>query len=567
MIFTLTSFLNYSWAVQDHGVAFQQSSSTTRTLFVPFLLEKNIKNQPRVTHLPAWVHQIFANDHMSQKLNFFNYNRLCSVKQVRRRVEWTSSQREQGVRGNASPRKPFLLSETRSQFDTPKQKNLYQDEPTVLYLKRVAAHYGRLWPFRALGKAHVVSSRKQVYTNVLTPLAFKTQFFFKFGMGSIPEWSKAIGLEQSYDNLGLGNTFGAGLSVAVGTYSTYFNDDMLEFCHDGNLAVQAYRYSRPAVRNLKTLEAGLLNQLPYRDTPSLQVSHEWSADNPMTNSIQSSVSYSPTQLLLSNSKFNKYFYTNPLLFKYFLWNSRNTFRHLQDVFNKATFSSNMAELGRFHFSTRLTVYQRVNLWPASMFSYTVKRRVTKVVNNTKFTPITTMWYYTTLVRFMEHHTGRKVYLRFNPFIENAISFADYARSEIWGVRAQSYQRLLGHRIFVTEAMKIFHLAFRFKDPTFLTNWIKAMMYRTSFWKYRVFFRFIKHVMKSLFLVYFPVLDMKGFRLKISGKISVGGNSRTRTILYRIGETSHATVNNRALSEFTTIESFTGVMGFRLTFYW
>jgi len=50
---------------------------------------------------------------------------------------------------------------------------------------------------------------------------------------------------------------------------------------------------------------------------------------------------------------------------------------------------------------------------------------------------------------------------------------------------------------------------------------------------------------------------------LKGKISVAGNARTRTLLYRIGETSHSKVNNRVLSDFTTINSFTGVMGFKI----
>jgi len=74
-----------------------------------------------------------------------------------------------------------------------------------------------------------------------------------------------------------------------------------------------------------------------------------------------------------------------------------------------------------------------------------------------------------LVRFMENCSGKKVYLKFDPFIENSLTFCDLARCSLWGPRVDSFQRLLGPRIFVRESLKIFHLAIRSQDPTFLAN--------------------------------------------------------------------------------------------------
>jgi len=69
--------------------------------------------------------------------------------------------------------------------------------------------------------------------------------------------------------------------------------------------------------------------------------------------------------------------------------------------------------------------------------------------------------------------------------------------------------------------------------------------------------------------YYPCSEEIGFRglkLTLRGKISVAGNARTRTLFYAIGDTSNAKMNNRVLSYFTTVNSFTGVMGFTLLFY-
>ena len=70
----------------------------------------------------------------------------------------------------------------------------------------------------------------------------------------------------------------------------------------------------------------------------------------------------------------------------------------------------------------------------------------------------------------------------------------------------------------------------------------------------------------LFSAHFEELNFKGIKLTLRGKISVAGNARTRTLAFSIGKTSHSEMNNRVLSSFTNIHSFTGVMGFRLSFY-
>ena len=62
---------------------------------------------------------------------------------------------------------------------------------------------------------------------------------------------------------------------------------------------------------------------------------------------------------------------------------------------------------------------------------------------------------------------------------------------------------------------------------------------------------------------FEDVNIKGFKIKLKGKISVAGNSRKRTILYRTGATSHANINYRVINHFQTINTFTGVMGLQV----
>ena len=56
-------------------------------------------------------------------------------------------------------------------------------------------------------------------------------------------------------------------------------------------------------------------------------------------------------------------------------------------------------------------------------------------------------------------------------------------------------------------------------------------------------------------------------MKLKGKISVAGNSRKRSILYRVGQTSHAKVSLKVVHTMDTIVTFTGVMGFQVWIFY
>ena len=250
----------------------------------------------------------------------------------------------------------------------------------------------------------------------------------------------------------------------------------------------------------------------------------------------------------------------PLLYKYLFWLvSPNT-----NVLNNLTHS--LTSLNDHSFSTRINLFKTTNIWPSSFFHFTLKRKVLKIFSFNKFLPNVTMWYYNILIRFMESCTGKKVFLKFNPFIENFLSFTDIARCNMWSIRINSFQKLLGPKVFLNESLRIMHIALRFKDPTFFANWIKSTLNKMSFWKYRLLFRYIKFAMRYLFWLYFSELQFKGLKIKLKGKISVAGNARTRTLVYRIGETGYSTIDNRVLCDSSIINTFTGVLGFKIWFF-
>ena len=223
-------------------------------------------------------------------------------------------------------------------------------------------------------------------------------------------------------------------------------------------------------------------------------------------------------------------------------------------------------LKNFFFESRLVSIRSINTNPLNFFSLIFKRKFIDIHKNSSFNLNITMWYYVSLVRFIENCSGLKTTLLFNPFIENSLSYTDIARCYLWSERVFDFRRLLGPKIFIQESFRVLHLALKLKDPAFLSSWIKEMLKRTSFWKYRVFLRYLKYVIQNLFYTIFNDIGFKGFKLKLKGKISVGGNSRTRVLFYRIGETSQSKLLNKVTHDISFVYTFTGVLGFQLWFY-
>ena len=209
-----------------------------------------------------------------------------------------------------------------------------------------------------------------------------------------------------------------------------------------------------------------------------------------------------------------------------------------------------------------------NLIPASQnFNYKVYKNLYSNRLNLSFRENITPWMYNNIIRFMEFHSGRKVMLDIYSFMYQSIDFNYVVLYKFWLARFSYYERRLGHRFFLEEALHILHMSFSYQDSKLLSSWLKSMIKRISFWKTRFIFRFIRYLFNNYFRFLFKELGIKGLKIKLKGKISVAGNSRKRCILYRVGKTSHSTLDLKVVHTTDTIVTFTGVMGFQIWIFY
>lgn len=318
-------------------------------------------------------------------------------------------------------------------------------------------------------------------------------------------------------------------------------------------------------------EYSIRNQIVYSSKIAITSGYRYLSDmsrggasfENVSNATRYTDANTATPLLLSNLFFLNTALSKKFLFKYLLVRFKHHTNSSSYDFTINSFKTTLWNFNLFYFTNRFEILKQSNILPTPSFSYNIRRRLLKLFIFRRFPPSISVWYFNMLVRFMEFCTGRKIYLKINPHVENNLTLLDHIQCKMWEWRVASFQRVLGPKIFINESLRIILLALKYKDPTFLINWIKAMLYRMSFWKYRTLFRYLKFVIRDLFEPNFEKFGLRGFKLKLKGKISVAGNARTRVLRMKIGRTSHSKKNNKVTHSFTLINSFTGVMGFNI----
>ena len=112
---------------------------------------------------------------------------------------------------------------------------------------------------------------------------------------------------------------------------------------------------------------------------------------------------------------------NPVLFKFLFWD------RLFQGFNVQAYLKLLKSQSQLNVNLTNFPLLKTNLIPLSLFKYTIRRKIIKLVVSSKYLPRTTVYFYRTLVHFMEFYTGKKVYIKLNPFIENSLTYSDLAR--------------------------------------------------------------------------------------------------------------------------------------------
>lgn len=216
-----------------------------------------------------------------------------------------------------------------------------------------------------------------------------------------------------------------------------------------------------------------------------------------------------------------------------------------------------------HFMNSKYFINSTNLIPNSDFFFLLKKKILKTFDYQKFNTNITPWYSNSLTRFIESISGKKALIKLYAFLNNYLSFYEKSHCLLWAQKLKNFRKILGPRLYLAESLEIIYLSLKLKDSFFLLNWMISIMQKISFWKYKLFFRYLRYVFRYFFSLVFEELGIRGLKFQLKGKISVAGNARTRTVLQKIGQVSHSKFDNKISYELGLIRTFTGVLGLKV----
>lgn len=102
-----------------------------------------------------------------------------------------------------------------------------------------------------------------------------------------------------------------------------------------------------------------------------------------------------------------------------------------------------------------------------------------------------------------------------------------------------------------------------KDVILLKNGIKNILEKLHFKKHRKFLHNLKIIIKSLSYVFFYKFKCLGLYIKIKGKIGLGGSSKKKKFIFKLGSFSFTKKTQKLNYVKDSIRTYSGVLGFEM----
>jgi len=202
-----------------------------------------------------------------------------------------------------------------------------------------------------------------------------------------------------------------------------------------------------------------------------------------------------------------------------------------------------------------------------LFKLNLKKNIYKIIKNKRINLDLYFKLNVFLIRFIEYLIGKKVFIKFDFYILKLLNFIEITQCRIWSKKLKYYRKILGPNLYLNESLQILYLSLKLKDPNIFINWMVIILKKINFWKHRLFFYYIKYILRYFFFEVYNKINIKGVKMQWKGKISVAGNARTRTMRLKIGHGGSSELLNKTAFELNLIKTFTGVIGLKFWIYY
>jgi hypothetical protein len=115
---------------------------------------------------------------------------------------------------------------------------------------------------------------------------------------------------------------------------------------------------------------------------------------------------------------------------------------------------------------------------------------------------------------------------------------------------------------IKEFIEVLFLSFYTKDVNLLKNWIIKILEKMHFKMHKKFFYILKVIILKYYY-YFNFLGCLGFCLRVRGKISLGGGSKTRSFWIKVGNFSLSKKKLKINYSLDNVRTFSGILGLEI----
>jgi hypothetical protein len=156
---------------------------------------------------------------------------------------------------------------------------------------------------------------------------------------------------------------------------------------------------------------------------------------------------------------------------------------------------------------------------------------------------------------------REIFLSFN---KNNLDVLSDKTFYFFLLKKVKYLRFLNDINLKSKAFLNLLLVFLYnKDVTLFKNALKSILENLHFKTHRKFLYNLKIILKSLAPIFYSRFKCTGLLIHVKGKIGVGGNSKKRKFLYKLGSFSFTKKNQKLSYSKDSIRTYSGVLGLEI----
>ncbi|MBK8208546.1 MAG: hypothetical protein IPK87_17450 [Planctomycetes bacterium] len=216
------------------------------------------------------------------------------------------------------------------------------------------------------------------------------------------------------------------------------------------------------------------------------------------------------------------------------------------LYSSFKYNLNLAKM-HLNFNINLFVY----------FLFTYFKKIKKKFNKNNFYMLSLNFY---LYYFLEKKLNKSIIILYKNYryVLKKILFYKFVKKKLF-----FSNKIKSLRYFKSKDYSLIFSSLLFQDIYLLRNWLQIKMIKMSFKKHRRFLYFLKVFLISSFLPYIKKFNLKGFYIKVKGKIGLGGNSKKRTYVIKCGKFARYNKSLKLYYDFFSVSTLSGVLGIKI----